>query len=316
MQHPVRARYITGQPVRVLYIAGAGRSGSTLLTRLLGQVDGVFPAGELTHVWERGYALNQLCGCGAPFAECDFWKEVSRAAFPDGLPVATEEVVALRYYFARLWRIPVLRQPRLRSRRFSARYALYSNLVTQLYRAIAEVSSSRVIVDSSKYPAEAFFLQSIANVDLRVLHLVRHSQAVAYSWRKWKVRPEIQSDEQYMPRYSVTKTAIAWNIYNGAIESLRRGNGYQLVRYEDFVENPGQVMETILNRTGLSGNDCSFGRTCELDTQHTVSGNPMRFATGSVTIQADSEWETGLGRWQRLLVGLITAPMLRRYSYR
>ena len=40
--------------VRVLYIAGSGRSGSTILDRTLGQVDGFFSAGELCNLWGRG----------------------------------------------------------------------------------------------------------------------------------------------------------------------------------------------------------------------------------------------------------------------
>ena len=43
-----------GNPTTVLYVAGAGRSGSTLLDNLLGQIPGFFSAGELRYVWERG----------------------------------------------------------------------------------------------------------------------------------------------------------------------------------------------------------------------------------------------------------------------
>src|SRR6476469_754930 len=54
----------------VLFIAGWGRSGSTLLDRMLGQVPGVFSAGELRDIWDRGVREDRLCGCGQPFHEC------------------------------------------------------------------------------------------------------------------------------------------------------------------------------------------------------------------------------------------------------
>ena len=38
---------------RVLYILGWGRSGSTVLGNILGEVDGFFCAGELHYLWER-----------------------------------------------------------------------------------------------------------------------------------------------------------------------------------------------------------------------------------------------------------------------
>lgn len=48
-----------GDPVRVLYIAGIGRSGSTLLARALGEVDGFVAAGEVMHFFGRGLVNDE-----------------------------------------------------------------------------------------------------------------------------------------------------------------------------------------------------------------------------------------------------------------
>ena len=42
----------------VLYIGGMGRSGSTLVDRVLGQAPGVCSVGELVFLWERGVLAN------------------------------------------------------------------------------------------------------------------------------------------------------------------------------------------------------------------------------------------------------------------
>ena len=60
-------------PFRVLYIGGWGRSGSTLLDRLLGQAEGSFSVGEMRDLWLRGVLENRRCGCGEPFDSCPFW---------------------------------------------------------------------------------------------------------------------------------------------------------------------------------------------------------------------------------------------------
>ena len=70
-------------PVRVLYIAGLAHSGSTLLSRVLGEVEGLFAAGEVYALSER-IANGDRCGCGAALGECPFWGAVLRSAFPDG----------------------------------------------------------------------------------------------------------------------------------------------------------------------------------------------------------------------------------------
>ncbi len=51
-------------PPQVLYVGGWGRSGSTLLSHLLGRLPGMVSVGELRYVWQAGVEANELCGCG------------------------------------------------------------------------------------------------------------------------------------------------------------------------------------------------------------------------------------------------------------
>ena len=69
------------QTVDVAYIAGSGRSGSTVLALLLGKLSDFVPIGGLTNLWERGLKRNYLCGCGSHFGECPFWVGVGEEAF-------------------------------------------------------------------------------------------------------------------------------------------------------------------------------------------------------------------------------------------
>ena len=68
-------------PTRVLFISGWGRSGSTLLDRMLSSSLGFFASGELREVWWRGVQENRQCGCGVGFNECPFWRAVGIEAF-------------------------------------------------------------------------------------------------------------------------------------------------------------------------------------------------------------------------------------------
>jgi len=52
---------------RVLFLAGLGRSGTTLLERALAELPGVQPLGEVIHLWERSVQGDELCGCGEAF---------------------------------------------------------------------------------------------------------------------------------------------------------------------------------------------------------------------------------------------------------
>ncbi len=65
----------------VLYLGGLGRSGTTVLERVLGELPGVCSVGELVHLWRRGVLDGETCGCGRSFGSCPFWAEVGRVAF-------------------------------------------------------------------------------------------------------------------------------------------------------------------------------------------------------------------------------------------
>ena len=69
---------------RVVYVGGTGRSGSTVLANVLGEVPGLVSVGEVRFLWERGILQDRLCGCGDHFSDCPFWSKVlDRALGPD-----------------------------------------------------------------------------------------------------------------------------------------------------------------------------------------------------------------------------------------
>jgi hypothetical protein len=68
-------------PLRVVLVAGAGRSGSTLLTLLLGSLPETFAVGELRYLWQRCVVERRLCGCGRPLPECALWQSILLRTF-------------------------------------------------------------------------------------------------------------------------------------------------------------------------------------------------------------------------------------------
>ena len=56
----------------VVYIAGSGRSGSTLLERMLGGLPGFVNAGEINDMFRRMARYDELCGCGRTFSAYNF----------------------------------------------------------------------------------------------------------------------------------------------------------------------------------------------------------------------------------------------------
>jgi hypothetical protein len=302
--------------VKVLYIVGMGRSGSTILANSLGEVDGFFSAGEICYMWRNNLVENRLCGCGAPFRECEVWGRVLERAFGGSENVDPREMMRELSAGARTRHLPLMLSGSGR-RRLADRMRPLLNNTGALYKALAEETGSRVIVDSSKEPAYGRALGMAPGIDLRVLHLVRDPRATAYSWSKKKPQPD-SPDREFMVQFSPFKNSWMWDSWNGAAEALwgRDKSRYLRLRYEDFVADPRSSFGRILDLLDEDAEPPLAGEgEVKLGVSHTVSGNPNRFQTGSVALKPDTEWMREMDHRDRGLVTALTYPMLRRYGY-
>ncbi|MFQ5786422.1 MAG: sulfotransferase [Thermodesulfobacteriota bacterium] len=301
----------------MLYIGGYSRSGSTLLEQLLGQIKGFFSVGEVRHIWDRSFTANQLCGCGKAFKKCIFWKEVVKEAFGGFERLDIEEIKSLKHSTDRIRYVPFLMvSNRLSS--YAARFDAYSQILSQLYRAIQKVSDCEIIIDSSKDPSHGFLLNAMPEIDFSTIHLVRDSRAVTFSWQRKKHKPEIHWKHENMQIHTSTRTALEWDLMNFATHVLSHvTDRYVLLHYEDFVNSPQSLLRECLTRLGLGGANLDFleSQRVQLKAKHTVSGNPIRFHNGSVLIRPDVEWREKMLKFQKYFVTAATFPLLFRYGY-
>ncbi len=302
------------EKLKVLFIGGYGRSGSTLIERVLGQIDGIVAAGEIRYLWTRGFGENCLCGCGRQFAECPFWRAITERAF-GGSGDAVEQATALWRSIDRIRHVPRLSLSRLLP---SDRAATYAGYLGRLYAAIREVSGCRVIVDSSKWPSHGLVLREVPGIDLFVLHLVRDSRAVVYSWSRPKRDPRASREDDYMPRIGTLRSTVQWLGFNTAMSLLRYVSPRSmLLRYEDLARRPLETVQSILAFLNDESAPANFldDRSINLDVSHTFSGNPVRFKTGTVRIAPDTRWAVAMRRDKKALVTALTFPFLVSWGY-
>jgi hypothetical protein len=296
----------------VLYLGGLGRSGTTLVERLLGELPTVCAVGEIVHLWQRDIRDDERCGCGARFSACTFWKRVGERAFGGWSTVDVDRIHALRDAVERTRHIPRLHKA-------SPEVLEYASYYTRVYQAAAEVSGAGVIVDSSKHSALAHVLRWADDIDLRVVHVVRDARGVAYSWTKTVSRPETDGTDE-MTRYSPGRSAMLWNAHNAAFGLLaRRGVAVRRVRYEEFLADPRTAVRSIAEFADIPVADADLAFLgdghADLGVGHSAAGNPMRFAVGRLPLRRDDTWTVALPPAQRRLVGAVCAPMLRAYGY-
>ena len=312
-------RVAEAAPVRVLFIGGLGRSGSTLLDRMLGQLDGVWSVGELVHVWQRGLRENNLCGCGRRFRDCHFWRRVGEVAFGGWEAVDVDEVLALKQAVDRNRCVPLMCLPALWPP-YRAKLRRYLDLLDRLYRAVRQVAGAPLLVDASKHASHAFLLRGMPGLDLRLVHLVRDSRGVAFSWGKLMRRLEVVDAEALMATTTPLRMSARYLAYNSLFHLLRGlGVPTLLLRYESLVRRPAAELHRVLGHAGRPAADGELGFVgdgwVELGTSHALAGNPMRFERGRVPLRLDEEWRGKMRRRHRLLTAGSTWPLLLRYGY-
>lgn len=303
------ARPPAGRPT-VLYVAGSGRSGSTALAQVLERDLAATHVGELRYLWDRGLGEDQLCQCGARFSRCAWWGGVLSGAHGEGLDDAAATLRRVRPEVDRIRHAPALLRQARTGRRSDAVTA-WAGAVAPVYAAVAARCGDEVVLDSSKDPSYLFALAATGALDLRVLHLVRDSRAVAHSWTRRKRRPEIHWEEQYMRTLPPWRSAALWTEYNAVLEAAR-GLGVPVLRlrYEDFAGDPAGTVDLVAATLDLARRDPATAPA-----GHSFSGNPIRFDTAPVEVRLDEAWRTAMDADQRRRVTALTAPLLAAYGY-
>ncbi len=218
---------------KVVYVMGSGHSGSTILGVTLGNCEGCFYAGELD---------NWLIRSGAPVLggaeRVAFWDLVRRNVtgaeelFGDRAKRYLERSLAL----FRVHQWPVRR--RLRPR--------YQQVAQELYDAIAHASKATHVVDSSHFPLRAREMQSLSDIDMYLIFLVRDPQSVVHSFNLHVNRHDT------IARLSRTLNTNAdlWMTHLLSLLVFMRHprERRMLVRHEDFLAAPERVLSEILQR--------------------------------------------------------------------
>jgi Sulfotransferase family len=303
-------------PVKILYIGGTGRTGSTLIERVLGQLAGVFNGGELAFVWKHGISEGGRCSCGNQLVHCPVWQAIFADAFGGFDQVDAADMVRLRTRFNSI-HLPLMLTKGIRLR-FMRRLDTFPETVERLYRSIRTVTGNRIIVDSSKEPHYSYILRSRPALDLYFLHLVRDPRAIAFSWRR--KREELGfGPGSFMRRRGAVTSPLYFDVSNTAAEMFwsRSPDRYMRLRYEDFVARP---IETLRSVGDFVGEDFDISPlfadgSVSVRPTHSAWGNPTRFERGLIPIAPDTAWRAEMPAWRQAVTTAMTWPLMLRYGY-
>ncbi|HXY44465.1 MAG TPA: sulfotransferase [Acidimicrobiales bacterium] len=302
--------------MKVVFVTGWGRSGTTLLDRVLGEMPEYTSLGEFRDMTDGRPVATHVCACGKSMAECPFWVGIVPEAMAS-VGVDERGLRDLLYSTSRQRYLPrlLLTHHQARSMDDVPDYAKY---LFAVYERVIARAGRPAIVDSSKSPSDAMVLASHPGIELHLIHLVRDPRGPAYSWSHPKPDPGKNGASTLVlsPAWSSTK----WLGLNLAIELFLRaavGDRYQLVRYEDLMRRPDVELRRIARKLGSDPDALPLvgERQVEFSPGHTMGGNPVRFVHGRVTLAPDVRWVQEMSTYDRLTATLPALPLLHRYRY-
>lgn len=269
--------------MKIIYIAGDGRSGSTILDAILGNASETISVGECCRFWTRFNEKKTLCGCGDKIEECLLWSKIDisiRNKFPNYNPIDFEKKVKHILLFKNFNKIPkYITNPAWKE---------FCEIVKFFYISIAQISDKNTIIDSTKFPSWVAFLIQLDFCEIKVIHLERNLQSVANSWKKKILLPEYYDQKIYMPIKSNFLILKSWIKVKYLSAKIKKTGDYLFVNYESFCNDNSTHIVKIEDFTGITINS----ENLKIPFNHSIGGNPVRNNTGKNEIIVDNKKDT------------------------
>ncbi len=265
------------------YIAGSGRSGSTLLDAALGSHPNILSVGEIGRLPASlldgaKLSMPDRCACGASLDACALWG-----------PILTEAGrLDLRSISPDQWYAFLL--PRLRAFKPEARVIVDS---TNWIRPLRQLLESHVLDDYT----------------LKVVYLTRDARGVVNSASNRGFHRGLPT-EWYLP---VWRAAAGWWVRNHLVLRMFRRldpTARLHITYEQFTADPAATLSTIHRFLGVA--EQALAPDWKRLPRHTFAGNWTFREADSSDIREDTKWRHELSPAATALVELLAGRLNRK----
>jgi hypothetical protein len=302
-------------PIPVVYVAGSGHTGSTLLALLMDSHPQIACVGETSvkpKIRRRGDESAHQCSCGELVVACPFWNSVAQQVQSQGQEFGTS-----RWTNDYRFEHPLARKVQNRAclsaagrqavrwaaghlPGYRARVAHIDRVNLAFMRAVLQVSGASVFGDTSKRLVRLVHLMRLPEVDTRLVLLVRDVRGYAASAKR-----------RGFPVFDAART---WQHDQLAFAAIARGLPPERVhrlRYEDLCGSPQNTLRALWSFCGVG--DLPAPEFVDAR-QHHVLGNSMRMG-GEIRIRLDQSWRERLDRNEAQRILEIAGETNRKLGY-
>lgn len=278
------------QPTNIIYLLGAGRSGTTLLATLLNSHKDIETLGEM-HQFFEFLDDDKDCSCGKSLTSCDEWKVVV-SSLESNVNSKRKFVEQEETHL----KIPGLLVGKTPDRK-------YLTIQEEVFSKIHKHRPSKWYVDSSKYIARFLLLRKSKKLNIKGIYVVRDPRGVVHSFQK-----KVQTSKKPL------SALLYYNTINLFAEIVyRMDNGILKIRYEDLMDKPEETLSSIYSHI--------FDEKEELDKlaqyfeiPHIVGGNRMKVEK-RIKLKPDKKWKSLQGH-KKIFYYVLALPFSITNNYK
>lgn len=296
----------------IIYIAGYGRSGSTLLDVIFGSHAQIIGVGELAKIFECIDEPTSTCSCGENVFNCSFWGGITKHLLSSKNAKQTNQDGTIQKACEEWTNFSLLFNVKKK------KYDRYKTLITNLFDYIFKISDKEFIVDSSKNAYTSAWrplaLKKICGYDVKMIHLIRNGKGV--------INSKIKGDNSEMRKGIYRKKPLAayegligW-IFSNIIVIITRtffpSDAYHLMKYEDLVRDPEKELIKAGSFIGLDFKETInlISKMKPIQVGHLVFGNRLAFNNNKILINNDSIKKVSLPIHLNILYYLTGWPLM------
>lgn len=212
---------------KIIYIIGAGRSGTTLLDIVLGNQAGVFSAGELNRYCKRLTKPHDP----RDNAVSNFWETVSNQIDLEDFSANSLALFESLEYHSSIFK----------SSNYKANKVEYFRFNQLLFDSISKkIGGDSIIIDSSKYPLRGKYLSELFGDNISFIYLKRSPVSVVKSFQNKDVEQPSKTPFQA----NLYLLGVNW-LASKLVRNLSKSHKVSIVKYEDLCNSPVSVLECI-----------------------------------------------------------------------
>lgn len=287
----------------IVFVTGASRSGTTMLSRVLGNHSRILGLNELHYfgdLWDPAGGFGRIEKSRLESLAAALFARQAQGVWGQG-PTESD--------FQRAEKLVEQLQPE---------QCTAAGVFAEALGQLSTEAGKEMTCEQT--PRNIFYAQRILDAfpNARVIHMIRDPRAVLASQKnRWRLRrlggkhiPLSEAIRTWFNYHPVTMCRLWVNASEAALRLLEHPR-FMILRFEDLVEDPERYVRKLCDFVGVK-----FEPDMLVVPQWGSSNVPRRLEKQGISTEMLHQWEEVLTDGEVLVTEIMTRPLMGRFSYK